>query len=152
MIRHTASGLVVAEDAADERAIQAALQDHDRDLRLSRESHPAGGIEYVVVFTRGDQAAIVVCRWRDEVTGQALPLSHGLVAKVKTLDLNSRAVRLDAFAHNDALIEQVEREMSEAAEDIARDIERRHGRLPVFHPSRALQLSRSRARRVKEIR
>ena len=143
--RQTPSGLVVAEEAADERSVQAQLRRLDRSLVLTRETHPAGGLEYVVVKTFADDA-LVLCRWRDEVTGAALPLSSGLVDKVDRARRDSRAPQVDVVDWNARLADRVRAEMDEAAADAARATERRSGRLPLFHRSRGLYLSRARAR------
>lgn len=143
--RHTATGLVVAEHASDERSVQAELRRLDPSLRLTRELHPSGRIEYVIVKTFTDDAA-VLCHWRDEVTGMPLPLSHSIVDKVRRLDPNTRAPQVDAAAHNAALQDRVARDFAEASADLAREQEARSGRLPAIHRSRGLYLARQKAR------
>lgn len=145
MLRHSASGLLVAENATDERSVRKALRDLDPTLVLTQELHPSGRLEYVVVKTWSDDAAILT-RWRDDVTDMPLPLSHSLVDKVKRMDPNTRAPQADAARHNAELQDRIEAQMIEAAEDAARERERATGRMPVFHRSRGLYLARSRAR------
>ena len=146
MLRHSATGLLVAENAADERSVRRELQRLDPTLVLTQEMHPSKRLEYVVVKTFTDGSALTLTRWRDDVTGQPLPLSHGLVEKVKRMDPNTRAPQLDTARHNAELQDRIEQRMLEAAEEVARERELAKGRSPVFHRSRGLYLARARAR------
>lgn len=142
------SGLTVAEHGMDAVAVQRALQEHDRDLRLiPQESDYYGRIVYKVArVTGGDRPVQWVMTWRTR-EGEALPLSMRLVDKVKELDLNSRAPKEDEDVLNARLREEHARNMQQAERDLIDDWEKREGRLPAFHRSQALAVARRKARR-----
>lgn len=61
-----------------------------------------------------------ICDWDDN--GEPLPLSHGLVQRVKDMDLNSRAPIIDPEALNDQMVEEARAEFGDAADSAAADI------------------------------
>jgi hypothetical protein len=124
------SGLVVASEAMDEASVRRALKQHDPDLALTPDVDDETGRVVWTVMKRVGEGRMVVCRWRDETDPERrpLPLSHGLVEKVKRLDLNSRAPRVDVEAENLRLQEKGREEDIEQIEWYARELAKRlHG-------------------------
>lgn len=132
--RGTETGLVLAEEAGDELRLSRALKQIDDRLVLQR--HPgkvAGGFVYKVLrIVSEDHPAEYVTTWADEY-GNPLPLSSGLIEKVKSRMLCARNQGVDADEYNAKLVadRQKTREMALAAvvETHAPGIER--GRLSV---------------------
>lgn len=147
MFESSHRGLIVCENAADEKAVTAALKQFDPRLRLGCEvdrEHKRPVYVVVRVWSDSHDAAFI-CDWRDD-NQVPLPLSHRLVDKVKDLRAGSRAPLPDAVAHNDALTAAARQEFEEATEDMLRDAVDRRGRLPVFHRSPGLARTRARLR------
>lgn len=91
----TSSGLTVANVAADERSVTAALRQHDPDLSLDWKLAPSGErCWYVTRYLGSARTDEWVCDWADAY-GNPFPLSHGLVQRIKDLDLNSRHQEAD---------------------------------------------------------
>lgn len=118
------SGLVVAEESADEAALWRALnQEIDDRLILTREvdrKHQTWvwQVRVMVSTTRCDY----VCDWRDQ-QGRPLPLSSGLLERVR----EQFALRdqpghgLDvADKRNAALVADIDRQIDEASTEAAR--------------------------------
>lgn len=144
------SGLVVAEDAPDETGLQRALEQLDPRLVLTREVSRRHGcyVWHVHVNWATDRPAMHVLRWEDEY-GVPLPLSSGLLERVRERlagDPDSAAV---ADRMNDAHVARVERDLQEAYEEAARVASRLSapGHSAVLHRSQALRRSRSKAAR-----
>lgn len=101
------SGLAVAREGADEASVRAALKAFDSRLMLDHaiDTDWQRVVWQVLCRTGPDTPPSVVCRWREttDPASEPLPLSHGLVEKVKRLHVESRALRADADADNDAL-------------------------------------------------
>lgn len=140
------SGLTVAEHGSDAVAVQRALQEHDRDLRLiPQESDHYGRIVYKVArLTGGDRPVQWVMSWRTR-DGEALPLSMRLVDKVKELDLNSRAPKDDPDDLNAQVRAERERDLDREMENLSEDWQRKHGQ-PILHRSQSLRLARDKRR------
>lgn len=89
--RQMGSGLVLAEQSADEAGLQRALRQIDD--RLVLQKHPAsvgGGWVYKVYrIVSDDQPAHCVCTWTDD-HGRPLPLSSGLLDLVQSLRVEAR--------------------------------------------------------------
>lgn len=85
--RHHGEGLVLAEYAADERAVQAALKDFDRTLRLvwERDERYGRQVWNVVSVWSPEHPAVQVLTWRVNGTGEPLPLTMRIVDEVKRL-------------------------------------------------------------------
>lgn len=99
---HSPSGLVFPPGTI-EASVRMALKHHDSALKLDYANDTDWGgrqVWQVLKKVSAEGHVEVVCRWRDPITREPLPLSHGLVDHVKTLDLNSRAPKLDADAEN----------------------------------------------------
>ncbi len=140
------SGLILAEHGSNEHSVRSQLRALDPDLILTVETNERHRcFEYVVVKTRGDQEAVEICRWRDHA-GRPLPLSSGILEHVNRLRADARTPYGDPAEHNERLTEQIRRAMEDASIDAAREIENRRGRIPAFHRSRQLYLTRARAR------
>lgn len=123
----TTSGLSAAFMASDEASVRAALKQHDRDLNLEWKRVDGTHIWYVTKYLGSERRDEWICDW--ELNGEPLPLSHGLVQRIKDLDLNSRAPIVDPEQLNDAMIEEAREEFGEAIDDISADIiERIRGR------------------------
>lgn len=105
MYDHHPSGLLVAHQEAGEKTVRAALKQMDSRLLLDYAIDPVWQRQVWQVLCRHttDLPPSVVCRWRDETTGEPLPLSHGLVDRVRSLHMESRAPKVDPDADNDRL-------------------------------------------------
>ena len=78
-------GLQVAEMSQDEKTIAAELKAMDRRLVLNRNPDESGRFCWDVhCIWSSDHPAVLICTWRDD-NGNPLPLSSGLVEKVKSL-------------------------------------------------------------------
>ena len=108
--RGTESGLVVAEEVIGEPAFKHALEQFD--ARLSLQFRPP---YYVVVCQVNDHYAPVIATWMD-LNGNPLPLSSGLVEKVKAwhVGARNRPETVDEFNA---------RRQAELERDIARELE-----------------------------
>lgn len=100
---HAPSGLLVAREAAGEPSVRAALKQLDSRLMLDYMIDPTWQrqVWQVLCHVATDQPPMVVCRWRDDATGEPLPLSHGLVDRVRNLHVESRAPKPDPDIEND---------------------------------------------------
>lgn len=124
---HNPTGLVVAREGAGESTVRRALKQHDPRLMLDYVLDTDWGgrqVWQVMVRVSGDAPPHVVCRWRNEQTGEPLELSLGLVEKVRALDLNSRAPKVDPDAENqqmrDALIAAADAEIEWYGEELVK--------------------------------
>jgi hypothetical protein len=117
----TDSGLAVAFTAADERSVRAALKAHDPDLNVDWKLHEGETCWYVTRYLGSARTDEWVCDWADE-HGQPLPLSHGLVERVKQLDMNSRHLEADPEQLNDARTAAIEAEQDAEAEWYATEL------------------------------
>lgn len=131
------SGLVLAQEGADEAAVRRALKQFDPRLMLARDEidRRTGRIVYVVLCrTGGDTPPTRVCSWRDN-DGAPLPLSHGLVEQVKHLHAGSRAPRVDVERANAELVARQQAAEQEELEAYAADVvERLRGRRSYLLP------------------
>lgn len=107
---HNPTGLVVAREGSSEASVRAALKQHDGRLMLDYaiDQEWQKQVWQVMCKTGADTPPMVVCRWRDDQTGEPLELSHGLVDKVKRLDLNGRHKNIEADAANRELRERMD--------------------------------------------
>lgn len=137
----TSSGLIVREEAADHASVARALREHDDQLRLVPQAVGDELVWTVLRFEGGDRPATIVCKWFDYERGEALPLSHRLVERVKMLDRNTRGRVADEDAANRRLIEKRTAEFEEHVDDIARDGLKGMKRHPAFH--RGIHLRKS---------
>lgn len=104
----------MAEEVIGEPAITHALKQIDR--RLVLQHRPP---YYVVVCLVNDHYAPVVATWMD-LHGNPLPLSHGLVEKVKAWQIGARNQPEGVDAHN-------ERRQRELQKDRERELEQLRG-------------------------
>lgn len=115
------SGLIVAEDAMDERALTRALQQEVRsDVTLQKrqldEQHGSGGLVYKVVHIPSGQ---VMATWADD-HGRPLPLSSGIVEWFKRMQAGARNPAVDADEWNRRHRAEIERE-EQARTEAVRD-------------------------------
>lgn len=147
------SNLLVAAEAADERAIAHALAqiphpngrlildiDHNEEYRC---------LEHKVRLKLSTGEAPFVCSWRDD-DGRPLPLSFALVEQVKQLMSGRGDSFKEAQEHNQRLRDRARQEMGDEIEAIAADMVpfiqgRRSSTL-----RRGVHLRRSRARREEQ--
>lgn len=117
------SGLYVVEYAADSDSIDRDLRRHDDRLFLTYEIDPRFDAKVYVVLceVEGDRPPLAVCEWRDEY-GRPLPLSSGILDKVKSLAPRGGVAAQEAFAANEAMVEAAKREADEAMDEIAEDV------------------------------
>lgn len=79
LVYYRRGGIVVANEAADERSVSEALKRFDPDLVLSWELDSQGRQVYEVHKIVGrDRPAVLICRWTDDY-GEPRPLSHALL-------------------------------------------------------------------------
>lgn len=126
----TDSGLLVPK-GSQEASVRASLKAHDPGLMLDYALDQQHGKTVWQVLKRvsADRPPMVVCRWRDQLTGEPLPLSHQLVEHVKGLDLNSRAPRIDADAANEVARKRREQDADAELEEYAAElVDRLRGR------------------------
>lgn len=115
----TRTGLVLAEHATDESAVQRALELIDPDLILMKEvdeQHRAWAYE-VRRWISDDIPTELITLWRegDSADGRPLPLTHSLVDKVNTKRLDARVRAVDADAHNELWKQAASQRTREAA-------------------------------------
>lgn len=142
----TDNGLLVAHDApSDERAVARALRDYDPDLRLVPQGADGRNIAYKVYrYAGSDRPAEFICFWGDAATGEAYPLSSGLLEKVKALDKNSRTRYVSPEEENALAAEARRRKADEDVEAIFDDWKRREGRSAMLPRGTSLARARSR--------
>lgn len=139
----TDSGLVVAEAPQGDAAVARALREYDPDLRLI-PGVPGQGIPYKVYYDRGDRPAEHLCSWMDEVTGEAFPLSMGLLERVKQQDRNTRSEYLDEDERDARFREEKARNTAAALEDCRDDWLVREKHPQTLRRSVSLRQARSR--------
>lgn len=147
------SGLFVSEQVSDSESVERALNalDHpvaDR-LFVTREvDQRFGSWVWRVMIWNGDRPAENLCEWRDQA-GQPLPLSHGLVDRVRAQMASRDGDRLGiALAEqNERHSERVRREVDDALDEIAADVgpRMRETRSAVLHRGQHLRRSRQKA-------
>lgn len=112
------SGLIVAEQAADERAIGHALQQIRPDVTLQvrpRDEDKGGVLVYKVVHVDSGQ---VMFTWMDD-RGNPMPLSSSLVDEFQRHQLGARNTGLVSDDdHNARHVAEVERERKRRVEAI----------------------------------
>lgn len=143
------SGLVVAHQGADFAAVQAALRQHDRDLRLVPQGIGRNGKTLYNVYRwyGPDRRAEFILAWMDE-NMNALPLSSALIDEVQRHDKNCRGTIIGADEHNRRLIEQTRKDGREETREIAREYgERIDGKRNTILPrSQSLRRARDKLR------
>lgn len=150
--RATESGLVLAEDAADEVGLQRALEQIDRSLVLQKEkADVGGGWIYKVIQMVTDDYAPVVFTWCDQY-GNPLPLSSGLVEEFKGLRKEAASRRgPDADERNRRLVErnraQIESDRDAVIQDHRPRVEK--GRVGVGMSTRGKRHYRDSDRRLR---
>lgn len=115
------SGLVVAEESADEAGLQRALEQLDSRLILTREVDRRHGcfVWNVHVNWATDRPATHVLRYEDE-RGRPLPLSSGLLERVRERLAADPDSHVEADRRNDKLTDEVARLIEEASSEAAR--------------------------------
>lgn len=140
--------LLLAERAADERAVSAALKDFDRTLRLVWEVDQKTGLQVwnVVAVWSPEHPAVQVLTWRDETTLAPYPLTMRLVDEVKRLR-QVDTMRMSDQA-NASLRAQVDKELFDSTLDITTEFERldRVGRVHVPHRVGSQKLAQAKRR------
>ena len=141
----TDSGLAVPLTGADEASVSRALKEYDPDLLLIPQDSDVYGRRIYRVARRvgGDRPVQWIVTWRTR-EGDALPLSHRLVEKVKELDLNSRNRVDDPDDLNAQLRVERERDLEREMENLREDWMRKS--IPILPRSQALRMSRDKRR------
>lgn len=141
----TNSGLAVPLTGVDEASVSRALREHDDTLRLVPQDSDTYGrrIYRVARIVGGDRPVEWVVTWRTR-EGDALPLSHRLVEKVKELDLNSRNRVDDPDELNAALRSEQQRDFDREMENLKEDWLMKSR--PILPRSQALRMSRDKRR------
>lgn len=115
------SGLVVAEESADEAALGHALKQIDRAYVLQK--NPDGdtpGLYVVACVVNEDEPPIRILAWADG-NGEPLPLSSGLVEKVKAWHVGARNRPETVDEYNARVGAELERDRQRDAEAIFDD-------------------------------
>src|SRR5262245_52405327 len=150
-VRETRSGLLLAEESAAPRQIREALKKIDPDLILGQEVDQAWScFLWRVLLRRSDRPAEWLLDWREDLTdprSRPRPLSHALLDEVVALRRGSRRPYKDPFEATEEAIAKADEDEEEDAIDTARAAAKRAQTLSPIHRSRALYLSRARARR-----
>ena len=117
-----------------EREIQAELQRLDPELVLDKEWTGSGRLLYSVRRSRGDLPPEPILWWTDELN-RPLPLSHGIVERLRSLEGRASAARR-AQAANERLRERLRSDALREYEEIGRDGDR------LTHPMHSALLQR----------
>jgi len=98
----TDSGLVIAEESADEAAVARALKQLDPTLELTKQIDPAymRWVYKVHSCLGSERPPVFITDWRDK-DGTPRDLTFSLVDRVRRLDRNSRSEALEADRMND---------------------------------------------------
>lgn len=102
--RVTDSGVVLYEEGGS--TVARALQDYDDQLHLARDGH---GLWRVYRTVGSEHRDVFICAWQD-AQGKPLPLSMGLLEKVRQLDRNTREPAPDPDALNEAVQAELQRD------------------------------------------
>lgn len=148
-LSRTDGGLVVPT-GAHEAAVQAALKQHDPDLRLvPQDSDHFGRTIYKVYrYAGSERPAEFLLYWGDK--DGAYPLSMGIVDAVRRLDRNMRGFDpTDADVHNAELRGERERTSRADGAELAHEFQKRiDGTFVAALPrSQSLRRARDRVRR-----
>src|SRR5262245_28748604 len=105
------SGLYVIERAADFGAIQRELSRLDDRLFLTWEVDPRHNAKcyFVLCEVAGDRPPVRITDWRD-VHGRPLPLSSGILERVRSQRARGGVAAQEAMARNEAMRERIARE------------------------------------------
>jgi hypothetical protein len=116
------SGLVLAEESADEARLSHALKEIDH--RYVLQLNPGGdtpGVYVVSCIVNEDQPAVRMLAWADD-DGTPRPLSSGLIEEVKKWRPEARGRRgPNADEHNEQLKQETERQRREQLAAISDD-------------------------------
>lgn len=142
----TDSGIVYPAEGMDGARIRAALKEHDRNLDLTQYADPHWNCwVYKVVYAVSPERQEVLFAWRDP-NGRPLPLSSGLIDKVKLLDKNTSVAAPDPDVKNEELKEKREQDWADTREDLTKSYLRESKYTTILPRSRNLYLARARAR------
>jgi hypothetical protein len=143
------SGLYVVEFGQDFAAIDRELRREDDRLFLTWEIDPRYNqkVYRVLCEVAGDKPSVCIAEWRDEL-GRPLPLSSGILERVRSQRARGGVAAQEAFASNEAMIEAAIRESDEAMDEIAEDVGPRIAgkRSAVLHRGHHLRRSRDQRR------
>lgn len=113
--RRHETGLVLAEQSADEASLGRALRQIDD--RLALQFRPP---YYVVVCQVSDHYAPVIATWMD-LHGRPLPLSSGLLEKVQAARIGARNQPLSVDEHNARRLAEIEKDRANTYEALRDD-------------------------------
>lgn len=142
-------GLYVVEFAQDFDAIDRELRLEDDRLFLSYEidlRHNAK-VYRVLCEVAGDKPPVCIVEWRDDL-GRPLPLSSGILERVRSQRARGGVAALEAQAANERMVEQAAREADEQIEETVKEmLPRMRGRKRTTIPrSEGLAAARRRTR------
>jgi len=150
-VREMRSGLLLAEETAAPREIREALKRIDPDLILGQEVDQAWScFLWRVLLRRSDRPAEWLFDWREDLTdprSRPRPLSSALLDEVVALRRGSRRPYVDPLKATDEALARLDEEEAEDVLDTAREVFKRSHTLSPIPRSRALYLSRAKARR-----
>jgi len=132
------SGLYVPSQGSDETAVRRMLKEYDPDLRLV----PRGQHYSVYRYAGSERPAELVCTWADD-QGRGLPLSSGVLEKVKMLDRNTRFKAPDADEQNAALKASKAKQQEDETQALVDDWMTRERRTALLPRSQSLRQARS---------
>lgn len=120
LVSETGSGLLVAEQSVDERAVSRLLRQHDDSLRLvpQRDEARMCTLWCVYRYMGGDRPALFICAWQTP-DGEPLPLSARLLDKVQQLDGRTTGAPPNPDELNRQHRERLAKERRDRHDDIA---------------------------------
>ena len=118
VLRETMSGIVVADQALDERQVDRALKERERMLFLDKEVW-RGRLVYAVRLYVPDSEPLDVLYWHDG-HGNPLPLSSGILDRLDSL--RKEHGYIPAHTMNTRRDEQLAADAGQDYEDLAREM------------------------------
>ena len=141
-------GITVASHAADEQSVRRGLKQIDDRYMLDCVPSSRGMCWVVLCKVGSYTPPVVVCNWLAD-DGAPLPLSSGLVEKVKRLRVDSRFVQVDVEEENRKLRERTAQQFEDEIDDIVRHQQRHRGQWRYFFGDSRLNSRAIRAARMK---
>ena len=144
-----AGSLAVVENTVDRRRIERELRGLDPQLFLDAEIDLRHRFVWTVKYHVGSEhPPHLVFEWRDQKTNEPLPLTMGIVDRVKRLEGAGHTVFREVSEHNRRLVAEREARSDQAYTDITNDMEprMRDTRSAVLHRGVGLRMSRDKRR------
>jgi hypothetical protein len=141
-------GITVASQASDEQSVRRDLKKIDDRYMLDCVPTSAGMCWIVLCRVGSEQPPLVVCNWLDE-QGTPLPLSSGLVEKVRRLRVDGRFVQVDPETENQRLRQRNQEAFEDEIDEAVRYRLKHKGQWRYFFGEARLNPLAVRAARMK---